>query len=40
VNDDKRHPSLLFMMGCVAVAVAVTILVFFGAGYVFGRAFL
>jgi hypothetical protein len=40
MNDGRRHPSLLFMMGCVAVAVAITILVFFGLGYLFGRMFL
>jgi hypothetical protein len=38
VNEDR--PSLPKMMGVVAALVAVVILVFFAAGYVFGRVFL
>ena len=38
--NDEEHPPLLKMMGIVALLVMVTILVFFGIGYVFGRAFL
>jgi type IV secretory pathway VirB2 component (pilin) len=37
VNDG---PSLLRMMGVVALVVAVVILVFVGLGYLFGRVFL
>ena len=33
-------PSLLTMMAGVALVVAVVILLFFGAGYLFGRLFL
>jgi hypothetical protein len=40
VNDDRDQPSLLAMIGLVALIVAVVILVFFGIGYLFGRAFL
>jgi hypothetical protein len=40
VNDDREHPSFLKMMGLVAVSVALTILIFFGVGYVLGRIFL
>ncbi len=39
-EDEDRHPSLVRMMGLVAFSVAITILVFFGLGYLFGRAFL
>jgi hypothetical protein len=38
VND--RGPSVLAMVGLVAIVVALVILVFFGIGYAFGRAFL
>ncbi len=38
VND--QGPSVLKMIGAVALLVAVVILVFFAAGYAFGRAFL
>jgi len=38
VND--RNPSVLGMIALVAVVVALTILVFFGLGYAFGRMFL
>lgn len=38
MNDDG--PSVLRMVGAVALFVAVVILVFFAAGYGFGRLFL
>jgi hypothetical protein len=38
VNDDG--PSVLAMIGAVAVIVALVILVFFAAGYGFGRLLL
>jgi preprotein translocase subunit SecE len=38
MNDDG--PSVLRMIGLVALFVAVVILVFFAAGYGFGRLFL
>ena len=38
MNDDP--PSALTMIAIVAVVVAVTILVFFALGYLFGRLFL
>ena len=37
---DDDSPSVLTMVAIVAVIVAVVILVFFAAGYVFGRLFL
>lgn len=37
-EDDQ--PSFLTMIGLVALIVAVVVLVFFGVGYIFGRAFL
>jgi hypothetical protein len=40
MNDDREQPSFLSMIGLVALIVAVVILVFFGIGYLFGRAFL
>ena len=41
MNDDQDPtPSLLKMVALVAVSVALVILVFFGIGFVFGRAFL
>ena len=40
MNDDRDDPGFLKMIGLVALAVAVVILVFFGIGYLFGRAFL
>ena len=39
MNDDDG-PSLLVMMGAVALAVALVILVFGGIGYLLGRLFL
>jgi hypothetical protein len=39
-DDDDDEPRFLAMIGLVALAVAVVILVFFGIGYLFGRAFL
>jgi hypothetical protein len=38
--NDSHEPGFLTMIGLVAVIVAVVILVFFGIGYLFGRAFL
>ncbi len=38
MNDEG--PSMLRMIGAVALFVAVVILVFFAAGYGFGRLFL
>jgi len=38
VND--QGPSVLTMIGAVAAMVALVILVFFAAGYGFGRLFL
>jgi hypothetical protein len=38
VNEDG--PSVLSMIGAVALVVAIVILVFFAAGYGFGRLFL
>jgi len=41
MNEEREdHPSVLKMMGLVAVSVAVTILIFFGIGYALGRLFL
>ena len=40
MNDDDDQPRFIFMIGLVALIVAVVILVFFGIGYLFGRAFL
>ena len=41
MNDEREeHPSFLKMMGLVAFSVALTILIFFGVGYVLGRIFL
>lgn len=39
MNDDDQ-PKFLAMIALVALIVAVVILVFFGVGYLFGRAFL
>jgi uncharacterized membrane protein YdbT with pleckstrin-like domain len=36
----ESEPSFLLMIGIVALCVAVVILVFFGLGYLLGRAFL
>jgi preprotein translocase subunit SecE len=38
--NDYEPPSAMAMIAMVAVVVAVTILVFFGVGYLFGRLFL
>jgi FlaG/FlaF family flagellin (archaellin) len=38
--NDQGGPSVLAVIGLVAVVVALVILVFFGLGYAFGRAFL
>ena len=37
---NEEPPSALTMVAIVAIVVAVTILVFFGLGYLFGRLFL
>jgi hypothetical protein len=37
---NERGPSVVGMIALVAVVVALTILVFFGLGYAFGRMFL
>lgn len=39
MNDDDG-PSLLLMIGAVALTVALVILVFVGIGYLFGRLVL
>ncbi len=39
MNDDDG-PSLLVMVGAVALAVALVILLFVGVGYLLGRLFL
>ena len=39
-RDERRGPSVLTMIGAVALIVALVILVFFAAGYGFGRLFL
>jgi preprotein translocase subunit SecE len=39
-DDHNPPPSFIRMMGLVAFSVAITILVFFGIGYLFGRVFL
>lgn len=41
MNGERgHHPSFLKMMGLVAASVAITILIFFGLGYLLGRIFL
>lgn len=40
MNEDDDQPSFLSMIGLVALTVAITILIFFGIGYLFGRLFL
>jgi type IV secretory pathway VirB2 component (pilin) len=40
VNEEDRQPRFVAMIGLVALIVAVVILVFFGLGYLFGRAYL
>ena len=40
MNNHDEEPRFLTMIGLVALVVAVVILVFFGIGYLFGRAFL
>ncbi len=40
MNDDDDQPRFLTMIGLVALIVAVVVLIFFGIGYLFGRAFL
>jgi hypothetical protein len=38
--NDREFPSLLTIIGIVAIVVAVVILVFFGIGYLIGRLVL
>ena len=38
--NDREFPSLLTVVGIVAVVVALVILVFFGIGYLIGRLVL
>jgi preprotein translocase subunit SecE len=38
--NDRDFPSLLTIIGIVAVMVALVILVFFGIGYLIGRLIL
>jgi hypothetical protein len=40
VDGPGGQPSLLTMIGIVALVVAFVILVFFAIGYLFGRVFL
>ena len=40
VNEEEKQPRFIAMIGLVALIVAVVILVFFGIGYLFGRAYL
>ena len=40
MNDGDNQPRFITMIGLVALIVAIVILVFFGIGYLFGRAFL
>ena len=37
---NEGGPSVIAMIALVAIVVALVILVFFGIGYAFGRAFL
>jgi hypothetical protein len=39
-EEERQQPSFFAMVGLVAMSVAITILVFFGIGYLFGRLFL
>jgi hypothetical protein len=38
--NDGEFPSLLVVVGIVAIVVAIVILVFFGIGYLIGRMVL
>jgi hypothetical protein len=38
--NDREAPSILTMIGLVAIVVAAVILIFFGIGYGLGRLFL
>jgi hypothetical protein len=40
VNQQEKQPRFIAMIGLVALIVAVVVLVFFGIGYLFGRAYL
>ena len=39
-EEPTRPPSVIAMIALVAIVVALVILIFFGIGYAFGRAFL
>lgn len=39
-SNEEKQPSFAAMIGLVAAGVAITVLVFFLIGYLFGRAFL
>ena len=40
VDEEQKQPRFLAMVALVAFVVAAVILVFFGIGYLFGRAYL
>ena len=40
MNEQEKQPRFIAMIGVVALIVALVILVFFGIGYLFGRAYL
>ena len=40
MDPEREEPRFLTMIGLVALVVAAVILIFFGIGYLFGRAFL
>ena len=40
VDGPGEQPRFLTMIGIVALVVIIVVLVFFGIGYLFGRAFL
>jgi hypothetical protein len=40
VDEEEKRPRFLAMVALVAFVVAAVILVFFGIGYLFGRAYL
>ena len=40
MSGHDRHPSVLTLIGLVALIAATVLLVFFGIGYLFGRVFL
>ncbi len=40
MNEQEKQPRFIAMLGLVALIVALVILLFFGIGYLFGRAYL